>query len=75
MDRANVFGAIVLLASLAFQIWVTRKVFRSDAYEPAQKRAQAKLIWFVPVVGAVLAFSMLEPEPEQRRQNDERDQR
>jgi hypothetical protein len=75
MDRADVFGCIVLVLTLGFQLWVTRKVFRSDAYEPAQKRAQAKLIWLVPVLGALVAFSMLEPESKGERVNDDRDQR
>jgi hypothetical protein len=63
MGRADVFAIVVVFAALVFQAWVTRKVHRSDAYEPAQKRAQTKLIWLVPVVGALVAFSMLDPEP------------
>ncbi|HEX2733688.1 MAG TPA: hypothetical protein VHM70_18890 [Polyangiaceae bacterium] len=70
MDRADLLGISFLLAALSFQLWVTRKVWRSEGYEPAQKRAQAKLIWFVPVIGALVAFSMLDPEPEKARDQD-----
>lgn len=75
MGRADVFGIVVLLAAMAFQLWVTRKVHRSDAYEATQKRAQTKLIWFVPVIGALVVFAMLDPEPTQEpRGGDDRNE-
>lgn len=77
MERGILFGGILLLVALAFQTWVTVRVFRSRLYEPAQKSAQAKLIWLLPVLGAIIAFSVLttEEQAERRYQNTDRELR
>jgi tellurite resistance protein TehA-like permease len=59
--------ALVLLAALAFQGWVTYRVFRSKAFERSQKFNQAKLIWLLPVLGAVMVISVLSSEERDHR--------
>jgi hypothetical protein len=71
MDRAGIIGALLIVGAFAFQVWVTVRVFRSRLYENAQKSAQAKLIWLLPVLGAIIAFSVLTSEEQaERRAND-----
>jgi len=54
-----------------FQVWVTVRVYRSRLYESSHKSAQAKLIWLLPVLGAIIAFSVLASEEQaERRAND-----
>lgn len=66
-----VFG-LLLLGLVAAQIWLTVKVWRSKSYERSQKVLQSKLIWLLPVVGAVLVFSLMpEEEDDYRRPNNE----
>lgn len=62
MERSDVFASLILLAVIAFQVWVTLKVRRSTEYDPSQKSAQTKLIWLLPLIGAAIAFSVLETE-------------
>lgn len=73
MDRGILFGGLLLLAGVAFQTWVTVRVFRSRLYQPSEKSAQAKLIWLLPVLGAIIAFSVLttEEKAERRFQNSD----
>jgi hypothetical protein len=71
MDRAGIIGALLIVGAFAFQVWVTVRVFRSRLYESSQKSAQAKLIWLLPVLGAIIAFSVLSSEEQaERRAND-----
>jgi beta-lactamase regulating signal transducer with metallopeptidase domain len=53
MAHGSLLGLFVLSAAAAFQVWVTVRVYRSRLYEPSQKSAQAKLIWLLPVLGAI----------------------
>lgn len=69
MDRASWIGAFLLLAGVAFQVWVTFRVYRSRLYEASQKSAQAKLIWLLPVLGAIIAFSVLTTEEQAERRD------
>jgi hypothetical protein len=65
------FAVIAVLAALvAFQIWLTVRVFRSGLYDRKQKLWQAQLIWLLPVIGAGLVFSILQEDAraEQPRQ-------
>ncbi len=55
----EVLVALVLLALISFQSWLTVRVFRSGLYERKQKIWQAQLIWLLPIVGAGLVFSIL----------------
>lgn len=63
-----VIGA-ALLAAVAFQVWLTVRVFRSNLFERDQKMNQAKLIWLLPVIGAAIVFSVLIQEDEALRQS------
>ena len=67
MTRAHWVGLIVLLAVALFQARVTRRVWRSDAFDRPQKMAQSKLIWLLPVVGAALVSSVLEDEDQRAK--------
>jgi hypothetical protein len=71
MAHGTVFGLVVILAAVAFQMWVTVRVYRSRLYEPSQKSAQAKLIWLLPVLGAIIAFSVLTAEEQRDRRDDD----
>jgi hypothetical protein len=62
MSRVEIVGALSLLLALAFQVWVTFRVYKSRIYERGQKNAQARLIWLLPVLGAILVFSVLSSE-------------
>lgn len=71
MDRAGIIGVLLIVGAFVFQVWVTVRVFRSRLYETSQKSAQAKLIWLLPVLGAIIAFSVLSSEEQaERRAND-----
>jgi hypothetical protein len=67
VDRASVVGGIVLLIVLLFQLRVTRRVWRSQAFDRPQKMAQSKLIWLLPLIGAALVASVLEEEDERTK--------
>jgi hypothetical protein len=60
-------AAIPLAIALFFQGWVTYRVWRSRVFERAQKLNQAKLIWLLPVLGAVMVFSVLHQEERAER--------
>jgi hypothetical protein len=60
-----VFGAM-LLGLVGFQVWLTRKVWISQMFDRQQKMRQSQLIWLVPLVGAVLVFSLM-PEDDTPR--------
>ena len=51
-----------LLGLLAFQGWLTARVWNSRLYERKQKVWQVQLIWLVPVLGAGLVFSVLQDD-------------
>ncbi|HET9959061.1 MAG TPA: hypothetical protein VFQ61_31435 [Polyangiaceae bacterium] len=75
MDRASIIGGLLIAFAFAFQVWVTVRVFRSKLYEGSQKSAQAKLIWLLPVLGAVIAFSVLTSEEQADRRVNNRELR
>jgi hypothetical protein len=60
-------AAIPLILAVGFQAWVTFRVWRSRVFERAQKLNQAKLIWLLPVLGAVMVFSVLHQEERAER--------
>jgi len=62
MSRVEWVGTLCLLLAFAFQGWVTFRVWKSRIYEKGQKVAQSKLIWLLPVLGAILVFSVLSSE-------------
>jgi len=53
---------VLILGLVLAQVWLTRKVWRSPSYDRDQKVMQSKLIWLLPVVGAVLVFSLMPEE-------------
>jgi hypothetical protein len=59
MSVFEIFVVVVALALVAFQGWLTVRVFRSGLYERKQKIWQAQLIWLLPIIGAGLVFSIL----------------
>ena len=67
MQRAHWVGLFIILGVLAFQIRTTLRVFRSRLFDRTQKIAQAKLIWFMPLIGACLVASVLEDEDRRDR--------
>lgn len=70
MDGSDLFAVVIVVAALVFQIWVTLQVYRSELYDAAQKRAQTRLIWMVPLVGALVSFVVLTESGEPRRDSD-----
>ena len=62
MTPAHVLGGLVLLAILAFQVRTTMRVWRSRAFDRAQKVAQSRLIWMLPFIGAAIVGAVLEDE-------------
>ncbi|MEZ4298654.1 MAG: hypothetical protein R3B70_27125 [Polyangiaceae bacterium] len=65
-----VLGAVIL-AVVAFQVWLTVRVHRSKLYEPKQKIWQTQLIWLLPVIGAGLVFSILNEDDRSQRPRSE----
>jgi len=51
--------SIGLVATIAYQAWVSGQVWAAAEYEPTQKRLQLALIWLLPVAGAALAHAFL----------------
>ena len=49
---------IVVGGFLLFQFWVTWRVWRGDLFARSEKIAQTKLIWLLPLLGAVFVYSM-----------------
>lgn len=62
-----VVGALIL-AVIAFQVWLTIRVFKSRLYERRQKVWQAQLIWLVPILGAGLVFTILQDDERAERE-------
>ncbi|WP_438030576.1 hypothetical protein [Sorangium sp. So ce233] len=67
MTPFDILVGTALAALLAFQVYVTVRVFRSRVYEPKQKVYQAQLVWLLPIIGAGLVFSILQEEDRSRR--------
>jgi hypothetical protein len=67
MTLHDLAPGIPLLIALGFQAWVTYRVWRSRVFERSQKLNQAKLIWLLPVLGAVVVFSVLSQEERSER--------
>lgn len=54
----NSFFILLLLATIAFQAWLTREIWRCDAYDRDQRTAQTRLIWLLPLVGALVVYAV-----------------
>lgn len=70
MQRETWFGVALLLAALVFQSWVTLRLRRAQIFDASQKRAQTKLIWLVPVLGAAIVSSVLASEESYENKGD-----
>ena len=62
LHRADFVGALILLVILGFQARTSFRVWKSQLFDRPQKSAQLKLIWLLPLIGAVLVSSVLEDE-------------
>jgi hypothetical protein len=64
--------SIALALVVALDLVATMRLLRSDAYSVKQKVAQCFLVWAIPLLGAVVVLSVLNPprEPERNRQSD-----
>ncbi|MFO0569698.1 MAG: hypothetical protein U0263_28875 [Polyangiaceae bacterium] len=71
MNGFDVVSGLLLLGLVAGQVWLTVRVWRSQSYERSQKILQSKLIWLLPVVGAVLVFSLMPEEDDFARPKKE----
>jgi tellurite resistance protein TehA-like permease len=69
MTGFDVFIVLGFAALLGFQAWATVKVYRSDLFEREQKWHQAKLIWLVPLIGAMLVLSVMKEDDASDRKN------
>lgn len=62
------FPIAVVGLVLAFQIFVTWRLWREDSFVASEKRAQTQLIWLLPLLGAVFVFAMLWDESKHQKQ-------
>jgi hypothetical protein len=62
MHGFEVAVVAVFAALIAFQAWLTVRVFKSRLYDRKQKVWQAQLIWLLPIIGAGLVFSILQED-------------
>jgi len=62
METFELVMLVILSGLFAFQAWLTRRVWKCDAYDREQKVLQTQLIWLVPVMGAGLVFHILRGE-------------
>lgn len=58
----QVFLSLMLLVAIIFQCWVTVRVWRIDWYERKEKMAQSRLIWLLPILGAVMVYAVITDE-------------
>lgn len=70
MHHGTWLATLLLIAAFAFQVWVTLRLRRTPIYDGAQKSAQTKLIWMLPVVGAAIVFSVLTSEEAYERRDN-----
>ena len=64
-----VLGLLVLFG-VGFQVWLTVRVWKNRFYERSQKVMQSQLIWLLPVVGAVLVYSLMPEEEDPKRKTN-----
>jgi hypothetical protein len=70
MTKPDSLSVVGLLTVLALQVWATLRIHRSALYKPLEKRAQLKLIWMVPLLGASLSLAMLASDHDHPPRND-----
>jgi hypothetical protein len=65
------FGFFIFLVALVIgNLVVTVAVIRSISYDKAQKKLQCLFIWFVPIIGALLAWYLLREHKTKRVTTD-----
>jgi hypothetical protein len=64
---ADWIGILIVVVVLAFQARTTLRVWRSRLFDRSQKVAQSQLIWFLPLIGAVIVMSVLQDEVEREK--------
>ena len=69
MTPASLLGTLLLIAIVAYQVKTTMRVWRSRAFDRPQKVAQSRLIWLLPLIGAVIVGTVLEDEERRDRPN------
>lgn len=50
---------LVAFGALAYQVWITAALVKAEHLSRGQRYAQIALVWFVPVVGALLCHWFL----------------
>lgn len=55
---------MVIAAIVVLDLWATRAVLRDTSATALQRAAQCGVVWFVPVVGAMLTLSLKRDQPE-----------
>ena len=68
MFAFEILVGTAILALVAFQAWLTVRVFKSGLYERKQKIWQAQLIWLLPIIGAGMVFSVLQEDSKAERE-------
>ena len=65
MNAVDVAVLSILAAiAIVMQVFATLRVRTSASYAVEQKRAQVKLIWFLPVLGAAMVMTVLHQDGE-----------
>jgi hypothetical protein len=61
-----------LVGLVFYQVYVTIRLVRSNAFTPAQKWRQALFIWLVPFIGAAATLALLATNKDAvpQKQND-----
>ncbi len=62
MGTFELIFLVALALLVAFQAWLTVRVFKSKLFDRKQKMLQTQLIWLVPIIGASLVFTVLHEE-------------
>jgi hypothetical protein len=62
MGTFELIFAVAFTLLVAFQAWLTVRVFKSKSFDHKQKVLQTQLIWLVPIIGASLVFTVLHEE-------------
>jgi hypothetical protein len=61
------FPIVVVVLALVFQIYVTWRVWRDAVYTRAEKWAQSRLVWLLPLLGAAIVFVVMLDETKHDR--------
>jgi uncharacterized membrane protein len=67
MSGFDVFFCLLLVGYVLACALLTARVWRNKSFERRQKLAQSQLIWLVPVIGAVLVFSLMPDDDDYAR--------